>query len=286
MPSPLDLLEGGGDAVPPPAPPSADLLESVKAEGARRRTHRHRRNLAGAVLALGLLAVPAVALRSGDDSRSEVNVATDGGTVPDTVPPVVEPLPDDPSADTTVVTLPPDTGPLPTVPPTSVAATTGPPRTAPPRAVTTTTAKVCRNSTEPVCGPFRWEPPLVPDQPLVASFTVAPATAVVGQPVAFEVTWSDGDARLTYDRFSTDGSGEMSSCSRVPQYGPWTSPDRVPGSGKLPYTTTFDGPGTYKVTVVLGTGGSPGDIPISDCRPPYASATRIETTVTVTAPPP
>lgn len=290
MPSLLEHLKGDGDAGPSPTAPSADLLDSVKADGSRRRTNRRRRNLAFAVLGLGLVAVPAATLSAnGDSGRQDISVATDAGPVSlpeladDSMPFEIEPVPE------TIVPLPAPVDIVPQVAPaTTVAATPGgteptaPPRTAP--ATTATPTLVCRNSTDPACGPFRWDPALLPDQPLVASFTKAPTTAVAGQPVAFEVSWSDGDAKLTYDRFSTDGTSLGSACSMVPRYGPWTPPERVAGSGTLAYGTTFAGPGTYTVAVTLGTGGAPGEIPRTvECSPPYGGAARIETTVTVTA---
>lgn len=105
---------------------------------------------------------------------------------------------------------------------------------------------MCRDSDAPACGEFRWDPASAPNQPIVASFSKQAATAVVGQPVEFEVTWSDPDATLTFERFSTDGTNLVSACSLAPRYGPWTPSPATPGTGKLPYTHTFHTPGVYR----------------------------------------
>ena len=284
MPSPLDLLSDG-KAVAPPGPPPEDVLHAVKADGGRRRAVRHRRNLALAVLGLALVTIPTATLRPDASSPGEeINVAADGRT--ELVPDVSEPTPLDPvapdlvpgdPAGTTVPTLPAVAATEATVPspPTTQAVV---PSTAPPSTRATTTAappttRSCRNSDDPACGTFRWDPAPGPNQPLVASFSKAPATAVAGQPVTFEVTWSDGDAGLTFDRFSFDGTGLASACSLPPRHGPWSPPAVVPSSGTLPYTQTF-APGTYTIRVELGTAG---------CDSPYGSETAITTTLTVTA---
>jgi hypothetical protein len=285
LPSLLDhLATPGGDD--PPAPPPDGVLDSVKAEGGRRRANRHRRNAGLALLALALMVIPAATLRPGGGHGREVAVATDGGgTTPDTaeitVPTSADVAPGDPVV-SEPPTLPPaavTAAPSTSAPPASVApATTAPPRPAP--TTTPTTARVCRNSQDPACGPFRWDPALAPDKPLIADFTAAPATAVAGQPVVFEVAWSDADAKLSSDRFSTDGTSIGTSCTLAPRYGPWTPPAPSGGSGTLRYPTTFPNPGTYKVAVELGTGGLDGATS-PDCTPPYGDFVRIERTITV-----
>jgi hypothetical protein len=266
----------------------------VRVEGARRRTRRRRRNLALAVLCLALLAVPAAALRSGHGAERHLDVAADGvATDPaaladdQSVPPAIDPVPTslpsvgDPSS-------PAPVAPGPTLPPAAVAPAVVPAPAPVPAATTgttartTTTGRVCHNSSDPACGQFRWDPPLGPNQPLVASFTKAPTTAVVGQPLIFEVVWSDGDAKLSQDRFTTDDTHVGTACSLVPRYGPWTPPAPVGGSGTLTYPTSFGQPGTYHVSVELGTGDPQGPVG-DDCNPVYGNATSVETTITVTA---
>ena len=219
----------------------------------------------------------------------EVSVATEGGeaasvepvpevstTIPDTIPlpPVVGPTdttrltePTPPTTVTAVTTAPPTAAP----PPAAV----NPARTPPPVAATTTTLRlVCRNSDQPSCGQFRWDPAPSPNQPLAASF-VQPATrATVGDTVTFAVTWSDADARLSFDKFTTDGTVLVNSCSLAPRYGPWTPPAAVGGSGTLRYTHTFTEAKVYEVKLGLGT---------ANCASPYGNDAVVTTRIEVTA---
>lgn len=288
MPSPLELL-GAGDSAAPPPPPGDDVLGSVKAEGGRRRAGRRRRNLGLGLAALTVVAASAVTLRPDGDggTAQEINVAAgDGEPATDADPTSIDPnevipelFPGDapttsaaPVAELPVPppTLPPESSTAPTsaVPSVTTPVTTGPTTSASP----TTAARVCRNSSNEACGEFRWDPAPAPNQPLVATFTKAPAKAKAGEQVSFEVTWSDGDAPLTFDRLSHDGTAIGKSCSMTPRYGPWTPPARVPSAGVLPYTTTFATPGTYTVRVELGT---------AECDSPYGNDTSITATIDV-----
>lgn len=275
MPSPLELLEGT-DPIPGPGPPPAEMLHTVKAGGRRRRTGRHRRNVGLVVLAAGLLAVPTATLWPGqEEPGQDLAVAAGGVPMPETLPPesVLQAGPTDTAAAVDPQpTVPAVEAPPTTVPPVSVA----PSPTAPPRRATSTAptpAPACRNSEAPTCGPFRWDPDPTPNQPLVASFTRAPTTAVAGETVVFEVTWSDADAQLTQDRLSTDGTVIGTACALGPRYGPWSPPARTGGSGTLPYATTFPAAGTYSVAVALGT---------ASCGSPYGNDALVQTTITVT----
>lgn len=291
MPSLLEHLENDDPSHVPVSAPLG-MIDAVKAEGARRRTFRHRRNLAGAVLAVGLLALPAAALRAGDsdgDQPQEVAVATDAGdTIPDIPSDSLPPLaPGDPvvAEATAPTTVPPAAAPTSTLAPlASTAPATVQPRSVPATTVTTVNQGapplVCRNSDNPDCGPFHWDPALGPNQPLVASFTKAPTEAVVGQTVTFEVSWSDPDAKLTFDRLSTDGSRIGTSCMLVPRYGPWTPPSPEGGSGTRSYPTAFSAPGSYEVVVELGT-SIPGAPVNPDCSHPYGNETRLVSTINV-----
>src|SRR5690606_17551868 len=115
-----------------------------------------------------------------------------------------------------------------------------------------------------------------PNSPLMAAFTHVPAQVVAGEPVEFEVTWTDADATLSFDHFSTDGTALAGGCSTVPRHGPWDAPTPRPGAGALRYEHTFPAPGTYVVTVSLATSVLDGD-----CADPYASETVVERTVEV-----
>lgn len=271
----LDL----GPAVDLPTGPAApeDVLSRVKAEGARRRARRYRRNAVLAGVSLAALALPALSLLPSDGSSADVEVAADGGVAEgddrSTASSVATPTTVDGPA-TTVVDVPPasvvvpdggdDVEPTPTTEARSGPATTVPPTTVP--------APSCQNSTDPACGDFRWEPAPPANQPLTLSFVDAPAEVPAGTPVTFTVTWSDADARLDWDHFSPDGVALASGCVAEPRHGPWTPPDPDGGSGTLTYSHTFDAPGTYTVLVSAGAG---------DCNGPYYSEDHAEVVVTV-----
>lgn len=273
MPSHPDLtdVEGADRTVAAPAithsVAPADVLASVKREGMRRRARRHRRNGVLAVIGLVLVAVPAVALLPGDDGSEDITVAADADGADDVGRTTV---------DRPVTTVSPTTAP-PTTVPVEVDDAEAPVTTVesdrePAPVTTVPAAPTCRNSTDPACGEFRWDPQPAPNQPLTAAFVDAPATAAVGEEVTFAVAWSDPDAQLEYDSFSADGVGLAQACAMQPRYGPWTPPDAVAGSGELSYTHVFTEAGTYTVVVSLGTG---------DCTGPYADTATVEATVTV-----
>ncbi len=138
---------------------------------------------------------------------------------------------------------------------------------------------MCRNSSDPACGEFRWDPVPAANQPLVASFATAPGTAIVGNEVVFEVTWSDGDAPLAFDEFKATTGGYVLHLDCFPfpsRFGPWTPPAAEPSSGTLRYPHTFTTAGTYRIHASLATA--------DDCRSPYADFTQVETTIVVSGP--
>ncbi len=288
MPSLRDLTDADlGDeiSIVEATPAPGDVLARVKAEGMRRRLRRRRRNGALAVLGIAALAVPAAALLPGDDPEESVTVASEGAEGSDADSEPARPSTTDaPVAGSQSPTTPTSLGSATTVPSVvvpgpdpetelgpavSIERPLPPPTTVPPQ--TTVPAPSCVNSTDPACGPFRWDPAPGPNGELTASIA-APATAAVGEQVTFEVTWSDPDATLTFDHFSADGVGLARSCAVEPRYGPWTPPAATAGSGALSYTHAFGAPGTYTVVVSLGTG---------ECANPYGSDRTAEVTVVV-----
>lgn len=274
-----DVGHGQEPTVAAPAGPLApeDVLLRVKAEGLRRRSRRHRRNALLAALGLAVVAVPAVTLLPADGGPEGVTVAADPGdgdaadtggereastTVAEGPTTAVPTTSGEVAAATTAVeeSRPPITEPL---PPTTVA---------PAAPETTTPAPQCRNSADPACGEFRWDPAPGPNEPLTASFVDVPATVTAGEPVTLFVAWSDPDATLTFDNFSAEGVALAPSCAVERRYGPWTPPEPAGGSGELSYTHTFASPGTYTVIVSLGTG---------TCGEPYASERTVQLDITV-----
>jgi hypothetical protein len=146
-----------------------------------------------------------------------------------------------------------------------------------PPSSTATQPPACRNSSDPRCGAFAWDPAPAANQPLAASFIRPPTRTAVGQQVVFDVAWSDPDAPLLFDqvRVSDVPSTLLLECPppSPPRYGLWTPPAPVASSGTLHYPLTFTQPGTYRVYARLATG--------TDCRSPYANDIDIQTTIVV-----
>lgn len=286
------------------AAPTTELLDAVRAEGGRRRARRRRRTGALALAAVLVVAVPVAALSTGDGARrdddvvaaSDASLADDDGESDDAgdfADERRERLTPTSAVPTTMPVVPP----TPAVPTTVIAAPAGDPEgpgpasttsATPPRGTTPTVTapppppgRVCRNSTDPVCGTFRFDP--VPaNAPLVLSATARTATVRVGDEIVVDVTWSDADAGLfvTGADWGQDGGvGVPFFCSRVEQrYGPWDPPPPAGGSGTYTAVHTYDAPGTYtpSFSALTARTSSP------DCRDPYRSEASTGVTITVT----
>ena len=172
------------------------------------------------------------------------------------------------------------TAPAPPATPTTTAV--GPP---PPPATTTTTV-ACRNSANPACGPFRFEPQPGPDNPMFVHIVVGPPSPVAGQEVEFTVTLTDPDgvsrAGSTYN-WGDSGIGE-SSVDPCEKYGPWDPPARDPARATevLTLRHTYAQPGTYKVVFFFT--GDPFDCvdSVTGCGDrPYASSASGTVTIEV-----
>jgi len=220
------------------------------------------------VVVLAAAVTPAV-LRVGNNQRRVAAIAhPTEPTTTSTEPPAETTT----SAATTVTT-----GPVP--PPTSPTTSIVPRHT-------TTTALVCRNSYDPRCGPFRWDPDPGPNEPSTAQVTSTPANPRVGDQVVFHVTFSNPDGPADSCEVTTgygDGVSSASSCSvlappggcKTP-YGPWTPPARKAD------TVAFDIPrysykaaGTYTVTVSGAAGLDPCNQPTNPYRDPKSASTTI-----------
>lgn len=249
-----------------------ELLEHIYAEGARRRKRRRIGGVGLSVVALAVLAGSIFAIDL--PGSTPQHVATRGQTAP--------PSP----GSTTIVelptTLPADAvqTPAPTLPPTGVpttersrvtggaggsAVTTTPTSQAPETTVAPTTTQPattlpvgnCRNSGDPACGPFHWDPDPGPNLPLVIEVT---ATARAGDPRTFDfaIVYSDGDAPIA-DGCRTvsfgDGSpntftGSTPACAVatcLAAFGTWSPPTPVAGRAEATVTHTFGAAGTYEV---------------------------------------
>ena len=149
----------------------------------------------------------------------------------------------------------------------------------------TTTTLVCRNSTNPACGPFRWDPPPGPNSPLTVQVTYSPSSPKAGETVTFHVVVDDPDAKINrvcnYNAVYGDGSvqpgcGSSALCAAV--YGPWTPPARVADHYGTDFQHTYATAGTYTASFSFQS--------TSFCYPdPYGSQGSGSATVTVQAGP-
>jgi hypothetical protein len=109
------------------------------------------------------------------------------------------------------------------------------------------TTLACRNSGDPACGAFRWDPSPGANQPLAVGVNVAPD----GIQARFTFDVSDPDhavsencAQLDYG----DGHSQPFPCNPAPcppTYGPWTPPPREAGQRQFVYHHTYSQPGEY-----------------------------------------
>ena len=136
--------------------------------------------------------------------------------------------------------------------PSSAVSSTVPTTTTTAPATTTTTSLVCRNSTNPACGPFSYDPAIT-NQPATLTATTAPATPTAGVIVTFTLHATDPDTFIDATRFcgqasfgEGDGTGCAVACAATgPQYGPWAPPPPNPGHATFTMTHTYPHAGTY-----------------------------------------
>jgi hypothetical protein len=262
-----------------------ELLARIYRDGERRRRRRTVAALGGGAALASVLAVTVLVARLPGGEPQQV--ATRGSSSPST-----------PGSLATTTTAPATEGPTtsaaapvpssalrsgglgPSTTLRPIASTTIPVTTIPhpepepePEPTPTSAVSTCRNSVDPACGTFRWDPDAGPNAPLTIEVTpvVRP-----GDPrtVDFQVLYTDADAKIDdgcrvvdFGDGTSESVGTVSGCpiaACVAQYGPWTPPAREPGRSEAAVSHTFPGPGTYGVRFTARSGG-PG------CGQPYAS---------------
>lgn len=136
-----------------------------------------------------------------------------------------------------------------------------------------TTTLPCRNSTDPACGPFRWDPPPEPDQPVEIEITSSPRAPRVGQQVTVTVRVAEPDAQIGT---VTVGFGDEDVVALPPAgavncegpSGPWTPPEIARDETVTTYGHTYAQPGDYTIDVYAAS----TDFLDGTCPPnPYAS---------------
>lgn len=246
------------DRRPRPQRSEAELLDVVRRK-ARVGQRRARALAAGAMTASLVLVMTLAAITlPGSGRPSQIRTAA-----PPTMPDTTTTMGEAPTT-TSGTTVP---GPTTTRP--SLSKTTGPIRTTTTRPAVTTTTIPCRNSYEPRCGEFRWDPPLGPNLPLTVSVSFTPERPKIGDTVRFQVVAEDPDARIMREYNQQwmwgDGTGggtsQVASC--LASFGPWTPPDRVLDRYETSFEHAYDEAGTYTATFSFQSG--------SICQQPYGS---------------
>lgn len=203
---------------------------------------------AGVLARAGLTTVvePAAAVEPTTTSTAPVPATTLG-------PPVTTKAP------ATTTTAPQAAGTSTTAPaPVAAAVSTTTSSTSAAPATTTTTVDPCRNSADPQCGPFRFDPQPGADNPMTVEVAVEPAAPVAGQPMVFHITLTDPDG-VSYDgtnfNFGNSGIGG-STPEPCAKFGPWDPPARDPASATetMDVTHTYFEAGTYTATFFFDAG--------------------------------
>lgn len=236
-----------------------------------------------AIVAITGAAVVVGGVATGEGDRAEVSV---GAAAADGIGVLVEPA--TPPAGTGEIAAagatpaltepePTDPGPVTTGPTTPGPVTTSPPPPAGPE---------CRNSHDPACGPFFFDPQPGPDRPMTVEVTAVPATPRVGEPMTFHLVLRDPDG-VSYGSTLFDygdmgiGDSERSQCDK---FGPWDPP--APGPDRAvevqDITHTYRLAGTYEATFSFTAG--PNDCVDSHTGrgdDPYSSSAAGSVTITV-----
>ena len=161
-----------------------------------------------------------------------------------------------------------------------------------------TDAPNCRNSTEPACGAFRFEPSPSEDDEIEVDVTFMPRRPKAGDEVTFDLQASDPDSQFLYlgtYRFARQGPGIVAddppgSCPRA--FGPWVPPSDEEGSTSKSLSYTYREAGEYQALFTFFSHSytdddhpwpdrPPGDED-GECIDPRASSGKMTVTVNVT----
>lgn len=128
---------------------------------------------------------------------------------------------------------------------------------------------VCRNSTNPDCGEFYWDPDPGPNAPLTIEIEMDPINPEPGKPVTFTITVDDPDAVVSADGIIVrmDQTAYVHPDCRGLRYGPWDTPAKKHGRAVVTRTYTLSS-GYHTISVQALSEGYCGGEPNS----PYGSA--------------
>jgi hypothetical protein len=267
-------------------------------ERAQRLIDRRRLviGLCAAVVVALIAAIPGVLTSAGTGRSLRTTASAPAATVPgegvvNADPGAVTPATVPPSTSTTRPAL--VLGTVFTRPTTTVAQ--APKQTAKPAATPPTSSlkpspsaspptSTCRNSYNPSCGAFRWDPAPGANQPIAGQVTTDSQTVRVNDKVTFTVTGEDPDAAPLQECNIDFGDGTGYHCDPRPavdpsycpkQYGPWTPPAKNDGNLNANWDHTYAQAGTYQVTFNVRSA-------MQECNNPYASTADLQVTVVVT----
>jgi hypothetical protein len=142
------------------------------------------------------------------------------------------------------------------------------------------TSLVCRNSTDPSCGPFEWVPPPAAKAPISIEIEVLTQAPKAGEPVAFDVHAQHPQEAIDPECGGGDygdGLADPHNCRAgvcLPRFGPWDTPAPNPGDLQKTFQHTYSAPGVYTVSFSFVT------VP-SVCGSPYESQGSASVAVTV-----
>jgi hypothetical protein len=128
---------------------------------------------------------------------------------------------------------------------------------APPTTARAETTLVCRNSYDPKCGPFRWDPDPGPNAPLTVKVTFSPSNPTAGDTVQIHVVTDDPDAPTLSGWGCSPKFGDQTGVQCVtglcaPQdepHGPWTPPPRRPLHHEETFSHAYEDAGTYNFEI-------------------------------------
>lgn len=252
----MTLADSSGPKTARAVPPQHrdELLEEVRQRAAQLQSRRRRAALGLVALLVAAAVTTVIALTSSSSSRNLA--ATGSTTTTGSTPPASE-----------ETTVPPGTTTS-AVPPTSAASAV----TAPAAAATTTSSSLpCRNSKDPRCGAFRWDPAPGTNAPITVSVV---SVSQSGQTVTFIMDVVDPDAApiiageetCNPPDFGDVGRSRCAPNCAPPGYGPWTPPARQRGTRRVTYTHAYAQQGQYTAHFWFGS------VAPQCAANPYASA--------------
>jgi hypothetical protein len=115
----------------------------------------------------------------------------------------------------------------------------------------------CRNSFDPACGDFQWDPKPVND-PMLVKVEASDQSPGVGELIEFVVTVEDDALKKPRESYRTygertGGSNTVSCKSQPRRYGSWTPPPKGDQSVSERFEHAYSQPGEYKAVFEYST---------------------------------